>query len=170
MPSLAAPSAAPLLACRGIGKRFGGTVALEGVDLDLAEGEIHGLVGSNGAGKSTLMKILAGALPDHEGAIEIDGRPVRLSSPAAALRLGIAMVYQELSGIGQLSVAENLFLGRQLLTAWRTIDWRGMRRRARNFLHELEIDVDVARRLDRFPLVVRQMVEIARGLHSGARV
>ncbi|MBX7166247.1 MAG: sugar ABC transporter ATP-binding protein [Pirellulales bacterium] len=161
---------APLLACRGIGKRFGGETALAGVDLDLHAGEVHGLVGSNGAGKSTLMKILAGALPDHEGTIELSGAPLRLTGPQDALAHGIAMVYQELSGIGQLSVAENLFLGRQPTAFGGRIDWRGMRRRAREYLAELEIQIDVDQRLDRCPLVVRQMVEIARGLHSGARV
>ena len=160
----------PLLECRAIGKRFGGAVALDQVDFDLAAGEIHGLVGSNGAGKSTLMKILAGALPDHEGTIRIDGRRVALTGPAVALGHGIAMVYQELSGIGQLSVAENLFLGRQPTTRLGNIDWRTMNDQSRRFLKEMEIDVDVTRRLDRFPLVIRQMVEIARGLHSGARV
>ncbi len=163
-------TAPPLLACRGIGKRFGGTVALDDVDFDLAAGEIHGVVGSNGAGKSTLMKILAGALPDHAGTIRIDGAPVTLSSPAAALVHGIAMVYQDLSGIGQLSVAENLFLGRQPVTRWGKIEWRTMNERAREFLAEMDIVIDVRRRQDQFPLVIRQMVEIARGLHSGARV
>ncbi|HLJ11478.1 MAG TPA: sugar ABC transporter ATP-binding protein, partial [Planctomycetaceae bacterium] len=163
-------NAAPLLECRSIGKRFGGTVALEGVDFDLVAGEIHGVVGSNGAGKSTLMKILAGALPEHEGTISIDGSRLSLSSPGAALAHGIAMVYQELSGVGQLSVAENLFLGRQPCGRFGTIDWRAMNRRARDFLREMEIDIDVRSRLDRYPLVVRQMVEIARGLNSKARV
>jgi len=170
MSAVLSAAAAPLLECRSIGKRFGGAIALDGVDFDLAAGEIHGVVGSNGAGKSTLMKILAGALPDHEGTIRIDGRAVALSSPAAALAHGIAMVYQELSGIGQLSVAENLFLGRQPTTRLGNIDWRAMNDQARRYLREMEIDVDVTRRLDRFPLVIRQMVEIARGLHSGARV
>lgn len=169
MPS-ASSIAVPLLECRGIGKRFGGAVALQGVDFALAAGEVHGVVGSNGAGKSTLMKILAGALPDHEGTISIDGVSVALSSPGAALARGIAMVYQELSGIGQISVAENLFLGRQPVTRWGKIDWRTMNDQARRFLKEMEINVDVESRLDRFPLVTRQMVEIARGLHSGARV
>ena len=161
---------APVLACRQIGKRFGGAVALQGVDFELARGEIHGVVGSNGAGKSTLMKILAGAHPDHEGTIEIEGASVSLESPSAALSRGIAMVYQELSGIGQLPVAENLFLGRQPTTSWGGIDWRGMHDQARRFLAELDVEVDVRQRLDRYPLVTRQMVEIARGLHSGARV
>ena len=158
-----------LLECRAIGKSFGGVAALEGVDFDLRPSEVHGLVGCNGAGKSTLMKILAGAHPDHDGSVLIDGREVPLSSPREAQACGIAMVYQELSGIGALSVAENLFLGRQPTRAGR-IDWSTMHRQAQEFLSEMQIDIDVRRRLDRFPLVIRQMVEIARGLHSGAWV
>jgi ribose transport system ATP-binding protein len=159
-----------LLDCRGIGKRFGGTMALDDVDFTLARGEVHGVVGCNGAGKSTLMKILAGALPDHDGSVLLDGQAVALASPLAALRHGIAMVYQELSGIGQLSVAENLFLGRQPTARFGRIDWTRMFREAERYLAEMEIPIDVRRRLDSYPLVVRQMVEIARGLHSGARV
>ena len=159
-----------LLACRGIGKTFGGEVALADVDFSIKAGEIHGVVGSNGAGKSTLMKILAGALPDHSGEIAWLGETVRLGSPRAAARLGVAMVYQELSGIPQLTVAENLFLGRQPVTRWGRIDWPGMFRQAADYLEEMQIDVDVRDRLGHCPLVVRQMVEIARGLHSGARL
>ncbi len=158
----------PFIECRSISKRFGGVTALEQVDFTLRAGEVHGLVGSNGAGKSTLMKILAGALPDHEGTILLDGCEVRLADPQAARARGIAMVYQELSGVGQLSVAENLFLGRQPTTRLGRIDWRSMYDLARAYLDELRIDVDVSRRLDAYPLVVRQMVEIARGVHSGA--
>lgn len=159
----------PLLECRSMGMRFSGVTALDGVDFDLHPGEVHGLVGCNGAGKSTLMKILAGANPDHEGTVLLHSREVSLSSPREAQKCGIAMVYQELSGIGALSVAENLFLGRQPTRAGR-IDWSGMRRQAQDYLREMAIDVDVRRRLDRYPLVIRQMVEIARGLHSGAQV
>lgn len=160
----------PLLECREIGKQFGGVMALEEVNFDLQPGEVHGLVGCNGAGKSTLMKILAGAYPDHDGQILIDGKTVRLLSPLDARQCGVAMVYQELSGIGALSVAENLFLGRQLTTTLGRIDWQTMQQQARDYLREMDIDIDVRRRLDRFPLVIRQMVEIARGLHSGARI
>lgn len=161
---------APILECRGIIKRFGGVTALDGVDFVLLPGEVHGLVGCNGAGKSTLMKILAGALPDFDGVVLLDGRPADLSTPQAALAQGIAMVYQELSGIGCLSVAENLFLGRQPTTFGGRVDWSAMRRWARQYLAELEIHIDVDRRLDRYPLGIRQMVEVARGIHSGARV
>ena len=122
-----APANPPLLDCRAIGVRYGGVVALEDVDFDLHAGEVHGLVGCNGAGKSTLMKVLAGAVPEYRGDIRLDGQSVRLSSPREALAQRIAMVYQELSGIGSLSVAENLFLGRQP-TTWGRVDWRRMNR------------------------------------------
>src|SRR5690349_11326492 len=95
----------PLLECRSMGMRFSGVTALEGVDFDLYPGEVHGLVGCNGAGKSTLMKILAGAHPGHEGCVHVNGREISLSSPREAQACGIAMVYQELSGIGALSVS-----------------------------------------------------------------
>jgi len=160
----------PLFECRRVSKRFGGVTALSDVDFALTPGEVHGVVGSNGAGKSTLMKVLAGVLPDYQGAVFWQGRPVHLASPQVALQQGIAMVYQELSGIGQLSVAENLFLGRQPTGSLGLIDWGTMHSRAREYLGELEIHIDVTRRLDRYALVIRQMVEIARGVHSGARV
>lgn len=159
-----------LLDCQSITVRYGGVPALQNVDWDVRPGEVHGLVGCNGAGKSTLMKVLAGAVPHYEGQIRVEGREVRLESPRDSLKLGIAMVYQELSGIGQLSVAENLCLGRQPLTRWGAVDWSAMRRRAEECLAELQIRIDVRRRLDSYPLVIRQMVEIARGLHSGARI
>ena len=160
----------PLLDCRNIGVRFGGVVALSEVDFTLQPGEVHGLVGCNGAGKSTLMKVLAGVVPDYSGEIQLDQMRIHLRSPREALSHGIAMVYQELSGIEQLSVAENLFLGRQLVTAWGQVDWKEMNRQATASLAELDIHIDVRSRLRDFPLVIRQMVEIARGLHSGARV
>ncbi len=166
--SVAAP--VPLLDCRNIGVRFGGVVALSGVDFALHPGEVHGLVGCNGAGKSTLMKVLAGVVPDYSGEIRLDQKLVHLSSPREALSHGIAMVYQELSGIEQLSVAENLFLGRQRVSTWGQVDWKEMNRQATASLAELNIHIDVRSRLRDFPLVIRQMVEIARGLHSGARV
>ncbi len=160
----------PLLDCRNIGVRYGGVVALSGVDFTLQPGEVHGLVGCNGAGKSTLMKVLAGVVPDYSGEIRLDQKLVHLGSPREALSHGIAMVYQELSGIEQLSVAENLFLGRQLVSAWGQVDWKEMNRQATASLAELNIHIDVRNRLRDFPLVIRQMIEIARGLHSGARV
>jgi ABC-type sugar transport system ATPase subunit len=97
---------------RGIRKRFGATVALAEVDLELRAGEIHAWAGENGAGKSTLARVLAGLHGDHQGGIRVGGLPARLASPAAARDCGIALVQQELSRVPELSVAENAFLGR----------------------------------------------------------
>ena len=113
-----------ILALRGISKSFGGTFALEGVDFTLDRGEIHGLVGENGAGKSTLMKIIAGAQSDFQGTMMIDGEPVRFQSAHDALRVGVGMVHQELSIVPDLTVAENMFLGRQLTNRLGIVEWQ----------------------------------------------
>jgi ABC-type sugar transport system ATPase subunit len=104
--------APPLLRLRGIRKSYGPVQALRGVDLDLAAGEVHALVGDNGAGKSTLIKVMSGSVHADAGQVEFDGRLVRLPSPAAAAALGIATVYQDLALCENLDVAANLFLGR----------------------------------------------------------
>src|SRR2546421_2472958 len=101
---------APVLEMRGIGKRFPGVVALDGVDLTLHAGDVHMLLGENGAGKSTLMKILSGAYRKDAGEIRMAGRPVAIDSPRDALALGIRVIYQELNLVPHLSVAENVFL------------------------------------------------------------
>src|SRR5215216_3305602 len=139
-----ADAAEPILALRGVTKRFGGATALEAVDFDLLPGEIHGLVGENGAGKSTLMKILSGVHTPDEGEIVLRGEVVRFSTPAESRAHGIGMIYQELSCMPALTVAENVFLGRQPMTRSGLIDWKSMRRHAGEYLGELGIDVDVA--------------------------
>ncbi|MCC7022111.1 MAG: sugar ABC transporter ATP-binding protein, partial [Thermomicrobiales bacterium] len=106
-------AAEPILAFRGVTKRFGGATALDGVDFDLRPGEIHGLIGENGAGKSTLMKILSGVHTPDEGEMLLHGERVRFASPAEAKARGIGMIYQELSCMPALSIAENVFLGNQ---------------------------------------------------------
>jgi len=110
-PSSARPT--PAIELRGVGKRYHSAIAVDQVDLDVAHGEVHGLMGENGAGKSTVMKAIAGNFTDYTGEILIDGRPTDLHSPAAARAHGIAMVYQELSLAGPLSIAENVFAGRE---------------------------------------------------------
>ncbi|HTU01431.1 MAG TPA: ATP-binding cassette domain-containing protein, partial [Candidatus Sulfotelmatobacter sp.] len=102
-----------LLALRQIGKLFGPNRVLEGVSLDLDEGEVHILAGENGAGKSTLIKILAGVHSDYEGTIELRGEPVRFASPQEANRAGISVIHQELSLIDSMSVMDNIHLGRE---------------------------------------------------------
>jgi len=159
----------PVLEVCQVSKRFGAVQALQQVQWRLFPGRIHALVGANGAGKSTLLKILSGALQPDEGHLRLAGRPVRFASPQDALAAGVATVYQELSGVGSLSVAENLFLGRQPVRRGR-VDWSGMVAAAREILAPFHLHIDPRRRLDRYPLVVRQVVEVARAVHRGARV
>ncbi len=129
-----------------------------------------GLVGENGAGKSTLMKIIAGVHHGFAGTMRLDGAEIHLASPHAAIEAGIGMVHQELSAVRELSVAENVYLGAQPITRLGLIDWRAMRRGAREHLASLGIDVDPRARMGALPLGLQQLVEIARVLFSGARI
>ncbi|MCP4381925.1 MAG: sugar ABC transporter ATP-binding protein, partial [Hyphomicrobiales bacterium] len=160
----------PLLELVGISKSFGGVQALRDVDFSLRAGEIHGLVGENGAGKSTLMKIIAGVHHDYQGVMRLDGEQVHFRSARAALDAGVGMVHQELSIAPDLTVAENVFLGSQPLTALGTIDWRRMVREAREHLADLGIDVDPATTIGELPIGLQQLIELARVLFSGARI
>ena len=165
------PTAAPaILSLRGVTKRFGGAVALDGVDFDLMPGEIHGLLGENGAGKSTLMKILSGVHAPDEGEFVLRGAPTHFASPADAKARGIGMIFQELSSIGALSVAENVFRGRQPLNRFGMIDWKRMNREAASALRQVGIDLDVTARLGSLPLGAQQLVEIAWVVFSGADI
>jgi ribose transport system ATP-binding protein len=128
---------APLLELHNVSKHFGGVMALKNVDFTLLPGEIHGLVGENGAGKSTTMKIIAGVHTDFEGTMKIKGREVRLRSAGDALANSIGMVHQELSVVPDLTVAENVFLGNQPLTAFGTVDWGRMNREAKRLIASL---------------------------------
>jgi ribose transport system ATP-binding protein len=160
----------PVLELRGVTKQFGGAVALSGVDFELAQGEIHGLLGENGAGKSTLMKILSGVHSPDEGEIVVRGQSVRFRSPSDAKTHGIGMIYQELSMMPSLTVAENVFLGRQPVTRLGLVDWKKMNETAAAQLHELGIDIDVTDRLGSLSLGSQQMIEIARIVFSGADI
>jgi simple sugar transport system ATP-binding protein len=159
----------PLLAVRGLGKEFPGIRALDDVDFTLSRGEIHALMGENGAGKSTLIKVLTGVYPRDGGEILLEGRPIDPRTPAEAQRLGISTVYQEVNLIPFLSVAENIFLGRQPMKLGR-IDWKQIRLRAADRLGRLDIEVDVTRPLSSYSLAVQQMVAIARALDTEAKV
>ena len=151
-------------------KQFGGAVALSSVDFDLLPGEIHGLLGENGAGKSTLMKILSGVHSPDEGEIVVREQPARFRSPSDAKTHGIGMIYQELSMMPSLTVAENVFLGRQPVNRFGLVDWKQMNETAAAQLHELGIDIDVTDRLGSLSLGSQQMIEIARIVFSGADI
>ncbi|HML21422.1 MAG TPA: sugar ABC transporter ATP-binding protein [Aggregatilinea sp.] len=163
-------SETPILELKNISKNFRTIQALDHVDFDLREGEVHALVGENGAGKSTLMRILAGIYTDYEGTYTLDGKEIHLHTPGAALEHGIGMIHQELSTIPPLSVAENLFLGRQPVTRLGAIDWGKMRRVAQEQLHTLGFDLDPSLPLELYSLGTQQVVEVLRTIMSGARV
>ena len=160
----------PLLEMIGISKSFGGVQALRDVDFSLYPGEIHGLVGENGAGKSTTMKIIAGVHHGYEGVMKLDGREVHFRSARDALDAGVGMVHQELSIVPDLTVAENVFLGVQPVTAFGTVDWGRMVRESREHLSRLGIDVDPRTPIGDLPIGLQQLIEIARVLSSGARI
>jgi ribose transport system ATP-binding protein len=160
----------PLLELSRVSKSFGGVLALKDVDFTLETGEIHGLVGENGAGKSTMMKIIAGVHTDFDGVMKIRGREVRLRSSRDALHNSIGMVHQELSVISDLSVAENVFLGNQPVTAAGTIDWPRMNREAKALIASLGLAIDPTTRMGALPVGLQQLVELSRVLFSGAQI
>jgi ABC-type sugar transport system ATPase subunit len=155
-----------LLEMRGIRKRFGGVEALKGVDFSVEAGEVHALVGENGAGKSTLMKILSGALAPDGGEVWLDGRRLRLGSVPEARRQGIAMVYQELNLASNLSVAENLFLGRLSPL----VAWQDLRRRAHALLEGLGLDIPPEAPVSTLAVGQQALVAVAQALGQEARV
>ena len=159
-------STGPVISLENATKRYGGIAALDGASFDLHAGEIHALAGENGAGKSTLCKLIAGVVTPAEGAIRVDGEVVNFSSPKDASRRGISMVYQETSLVPQLTVAQNIVLGRE-----RTFNSvRKVRNAARQVLQRLNFNVDPSQLAGSLSTAKRQMVEIARAVLNDARV
>lgn len=159
----------PVLSLRGINKRFGAVQALTDVDLDVHAGEVVALVGDNGAGKSTFVKILAGVYTPDEGTITFDGRPVTVTSPAAAQALGISSVFQDLALADNLDVVGNLFLGREITHG--VLDEEEMERRSWELLRQLSARIPSVR----IPIASlsggqRQTVAIARSLIGNPKV
>ncbi|PWE53903.1 D-xylose ABC transporter ATP-binding protein [Metarhizobium album] len=163
------PSAASALHMRGISKVFPGVKALSGVELAVRFGTVHAIVGENGAGKSTLMKILSGAYAPTTGTIEVAGTDVRMKRPADAQRLGIRMVHQELNLVPDLTVAENIFLGR-MPKRLGFFDRGGMLRRAAAVLAELGTSIDPQERLGDLTISQQQLVEIAKAYAADPRI
>ncbi len=160
----------PLLAAHGMSKEFSAVRVLDKVDFVLRRGEIHALMGENGAGKSTLVKILSGVHVDYEGSIHLDGVEVRFAGVREAELAGIAMIHQELNLVPELSVAENIFLGREPLLAGLIVDRRRMARAARALLARLGIGLDPEMRVGRLRVGEQQLVEIAKALSLDARI
>ncbi|MBN1775939.1 MAG: sugar ABC transporter ATP-binding protein [Clostridiales bacterium] len=149
----------------GIGKSFPGVRALNQVDFKLRRGEIHALMGENGAGKSTLVKVLTGVYPMDEGKVRLDGVPVVIRSPQDAQKHGISTVYQEVNLCPNLSVAENLFLGREPRSMG-LIDWRKMNLKASELLQKLNISANPTAQLDSYSIAIQQMIAIARAINT----
>jgi galactofuranose transport system ATP-binding protein len=163
----------PVLEARGIVHAYGGKPALNGVDLCLRAGEVHALMGQNGAGKSTLIKVLTGVERLQAGSIHLNGESISPTSTLDAQRLGISTVYQDVNLCPNLSVAENIFAGRQPLKPWSRgggIDWRTLNARAEELLKRLDVDIDVRRELGSYSVALQQMVAIARAIDISARV
>ncbi|WP_411086553.1 sugar ABC transporter ATP-binding protein [Streptomyces sp. 061-3] len=161
----------PLLTMSGITKSFPGVRALDGVDLEVQAGEVHCLLGQNGAGKSTLIKVLAGAHQPDDGEIAWRGAPVALKSPIAAMRLGIATIYQELDLVEGLSVAENIFLGHEPTTARFIVRTREGRTAAAALLKRLgHPEIDPARPVGALSAAQQQIVSMARALSHDVRL
>jgi ABC-type sugar transport system ATPase subunit len=160
----------PLLALRGITRSYPGVRALDGVDLDVRAGEIHGLLGQNGAGKSTLIKIISGAERPDSGSLRLNGVEQRFRSPHDAQFAGIATIYQELSLVPQLSAAENVYLSDLPRRRWGPVDWRAVRRSAAEALESVGFSFDPGRPAGSLSIAEQQGIEIAKALHRGARV
>lgn len=153
----------------GVSKSYGVVQALAGVSFAVRAGSVHALLGENGAGKSTLLKVLSGAIRPTAGALRIDGRPRVFTSPTQAIAAGVAVIYQELHLVAELSVAESLLLG-HLPSAHGFVDVRRLRAEAARLMAPLDASIDPATPVGRLPIGQRQMVEIAKALSRGARI
>ena len=156
-----------IVSMEGISKSFPGVQALENVDFTLKRGEIHALVGENGAGKSTLIKVMTGVERQDRGTIRLERREVVIRSPLEAQELGITTVYQEVNLCPNLTIAENILIGREPMK-WGSIDWRAMNTRARQILQGLDIDIDVTQTLGSCSVAIQQMATIARALETSS--
>jgi ribose transport system ATP-binding protein len=161
----------PALEMRSITKTYPGVRALSSVNLTVAPGEVHALLGENGAGKSTLMKILAGAQPMDSGEIHIRGSRVQINSPQASMSLGVSIIYQELNLVPELSVAENIYLGREPMSRVPgVIDYAAMRAGAQKQIARLGVDIDVRAKVATLAIAQQQMVEIAKAISRNASI
>ncbi len=160
-----------VLEMQGIVKRYPGVLAVNGGRLELRPNEVHCLVGENGAGKSTMMKILAGAISMDEGSIAISGEPVAIQSPHHAQQLGVSMIYQEFNLCAHMSVAENVFLGREpRIPRTPLVDWRRLYRETQAIFDRMGVQIDVRKPVSACSVAQQQMVEIAKALSVNARI
>lgn len=158
-----------LLVMEEIKKEFPGVVALNNVRFFLRAGEVHALLGENGAGKSTLIKVLTGVEHMDSGTVMMDGSAISIKSPLEAQKHGISTVYQEVNLCPHLSVAENIYVGREPLKFGR-IDWKEIIQRAKELLKQFDLDIDVTKKLDNYSVAVQQMIAIARAVDVKAKI
>ena len=158
-----------ILDMKGMNIAFPGVKALDNVDFSLRSGEVHALLGENGAGKSTLIKCLTGVHRPDAGTMTLDGTKIQPASPQEAQKLGISTVYQEVNLCPNLTVAENIFIGRQPMKRGR-IDWKTINRRSYELMRRMGVDIDVTLPLTSFSIAIQQMASIARAVDINARV
>ena len=159
-----------LLEASGITKSFPGVRALDGVNITVRRGRLNALLGENGAGKSTLMNILAGVFPPDAGTVTLEGNPVSFKNPREAQTAGIAIIFQELNLVPDLSIAENIFIGREPLNRFGLVDFARMNADAATLLKELELDADPRTLVSQLKLGAQQVVEIAKAISFNSRV
>ena len=160
-----------ILQARHIDMFFPGVKALKDVTFNLKKGEIHSLMGENGAGKSTLIKVITGVYHKTAGEITYDGNVINPQSPLESQKLGISTVYQEVNLCANLTVAENIYIGREPRGAFGRIDWATMSKNATKLLHEsLGIDIDVNKELNFYPVAMQQMIAIARAIDTKCKI
>lgn len=159
-----------VLEVKGVSKSFPGVKALTDISLDIRKGEVHAVVGENGAGKSTLMKILTGVYSKDEGEYFIEGQPVELKSVQHSIGLGISCIYQELTIVPLLDVAQNIFLGHTPLKKGKIIDRNRMYREAKEILNKLEMDISVKTLAKDLSIAQQQMLEIGRAISTDSKV
>ena len=159
-----------MLEMENINKSFGKNEVLSGVELNLKPGEVRALMGENGAGKSTLVKILGGIYSLETGSISIEGQKVSIKSVQDARKYGISFIHQEISNVPSMSIAENLFLGREPRTKLGLVDYKKMHEEARRALDVLDIQIDTKTKLSGLSIANQQMIEIARAISENAKI
>lgn len=160
----------PILVVTRVSKQFPGVRALDNVDFDLMAGEVHALVGENGAGKSTLVKILGGLLRPTSGTLQLNGHVVHFDNPFQSQAAGISVITQEFSLVPQLTIAENIYLGREPVVTGGLVDWKQIRTRSAQLLHDLGLKVPPTQRVEYLSVADKQLVEIAKALSREFRV
>lgn len=159
-----------VLKAQNITKHFPGVKALDGVNLEVKEHEVLALLGENGAGKSTLIKILAGVQPADSGKIFVDGKQVKFNNPVEAQKAGIAVVYQELANVSELTVAENLFINQYGHGGKKVLNWKKIYEEAEKIVANVDLQIDVHRQMGSCTVAEKQQVEIARAIYENARI